>query len=95
MKKSRVKSKQKTQETQGRVQVLKGNIVKLEEKIHNHRNTMKLLKELFVSQAKSKSDTMSPEAIQFLLKEDEDEEESTEGASTTSSSNTVSSKSKR
>lgn len=95
VKKSRVKSKQKTQETQDRVQVLKGNIVKLEEKIDSHRKTLKLLKELFLAQAKSKSDTMTSEAVKLLLKDDEDDEEDTTEAPTTSRSTTSSARSKR
>lgn len=86
MKKSRVKSKQKTQETQDRVQVLKGNILKLEEKIDNHRKTLKLLKELFLAQAKSKSDTINSEAIQMLLRDDDDDEETTEAPTSSKNS---------
>lgn len=82
VKKSRVKSKQKTKETQDRVEALKGNIMKLEEKIDNHRKTLKLLKELFLAQAKAKTDTMTSEALQLLLKDDEDDEEEAAAAST-------------
>lgn len=107
MKKSRVKSKQKTQETQTRVKSLKTSNKLLEEKIENHTKTLKFLKELFLAQAQAKPDKMSPAEWEELLKEDEDEEaadapatKSTRssddaGPSTSSSSGSSSSKSKK
>lgn len=74
VKKSRVKSKQKTVETQARVRNLKSSNKLLEEKIENHTKTLKFLKELFLAQAQAKPDKMTPAEWQDLLKEDEDED---------------------
>lgn len=75
MKKSRVKSKQKTVETQDRVRNLKSSNKLLEEKIENHTKTLKFLKELFLAQAQAKPDKMTPAEWQELLKEDDEAED--------------------
>lgn len=77
VKKSRVKSKQKTVETQDRVKNLKSSNKLLEAKIENHTKTLKFLKELFLAQAQAKPDKMSPEQWQELLKEDDEDDEDT------------------
>lgn len=87
VKKSRVKSKQKTVETQDRVKNLKTSNKLLEAKIENHTKTLKFLKELFLAQAQAKPDKMSPEQWQELLKEDGDDEDDTDHTAAGSSKN--------
>lgn len=80
MKRSRVKSKQKTHETQERVRDLKVKNKVLEQKIETLSKDLKFLKELFLAQAQSKASKLSQEELQKLLK-DEDEDDTAENTS--------------
>lgn len=82
VKKSRVKSKQKTVETQDRVRGLRNSNKVLEEKIEMHTKTLTFLKELFLAQATAKPDKMTPSEWQDLLKEENEGNDGKQSKST-------------
>lgn len=81
MKRSRVKSKQKTEETQSRVDNLRMSNRAMEDSIEKHKKELKFLKDLFLAQAQSKAQSISTQDLKELLKSD-DEDEDNGGAST-------------
>lgn len=78
MKRSRVKSKQKTQETLSRVNDLRVKNQVLEDKIKTLSKELKFLKELFLTQATAKADKLQGLDLKNLLKEDDSESEEEE-----------------
>lgn len=85
VKRSRVKSKQRTQETMGRVNELRQKNVVLEDRIKQLRKDLKFLKELFLTHATAKSDKLHNIDLNKLLADDDsdmDEPESSNEAST-------------
>lgn len=86
MKRSRVKSKQKTELTVARVNQLRDKNKRLETKIDTLNKELKFLKELFMTQAAAKPDKIDVAKLKKLLadddSEDEDEEQATTSAST-------------
>lgn len=72
VKRSRFKSKQKTQETQSRVQELKTKNTVLETKIKTLTKDLKFLKNLFLAQAQTKSESLAELNLKELLKESDD-----------------------
>lgn len=81
VKRSRVKSKQRTEETNARVQELKVKNEVLEDNIETAQKELRFLKELFLSQAQAKSEKLVGIDLKRLLADDYDE-----GASGSSSS---------
>uniref|UniRef100_A0A182P3E7 BZIP domain-containing protein n=1 Tax=Anopheles epiroticus TaxID=199890 RepID=A0A182P3E7_9DIPT len=82
VKRSRVKSKMKTEETQQRVNDLRLKNQLLEDKIDNQKKELKFLKELFITQAQAKADKLDGFNLNELLKDDDgDDEEEDEGQS--------------
>lgn len=74
VKRSRVKSKQKANETKDRVDDLKVDNEKLQERINQKQNQLKVLKDLFLDTAKAKSESGGPNIdLQALLAESDDE----------------------
>lgn len=85
MKRSRVKSKQKTEQTVERVNQLRDKNKRLETKIDTLNKQLKFLKNLFMEQAAMKADKIDPAKLQKLLaddSDDEDEDQATTSAST-------------
>lgn len=76
VKRSRVKSKQRTQETQEKVNELRIKNKVLEDKISNQEKELKFLKELFVTQAQAKSDKLVGVDIATLLKSSDEDGDS-------------------
>lgn len=74
VKRSRVKSKQRASETRSRVDELKVKNRVLEESIKKHQKDLKFLKDLFLEQARTKSDTLEGLNLKELLKDDSDDE---------------------
>lgn len=81
VKRSRVKSKQRTEETNARVNELKVKNGVLEDNIETAQKELRFLKELFLSQAQAKSEKLVGIDLKRLLADDYDE-----GASGSSSS---------
>jgi CCAAT/enhancer binding protein (C/EBP), gamma len=75
VKRSRVKSKMKTEETVGRVNELRVKNEVLEEKIDNLSKELKFLKELFLAQAQAKSDKLSNVDLKALLADMDSDDE--------------------
>lgn len=75
VKRSRVKSKQKTMETQSKVNELRVKNKVLEGKIEGLKKELELLKDLFLAQAKAKSDKVSDADIKRLLVDDDDSDD--------------------
>jgi len=75
VKRSRVKSKQKTTETLSRVNDLRVKNEVLEDKIKNLNKELKFLKELFLAQATAKADKLNQLDLKKLLAEDDSESE--------------------
>lgn len=75
MKRSRVKSKQRTQETMTRVRDLKVRNEVLEEKIKTLKKDLKFLKDLFLAQAQAKSEHLANVDLKKLLMNDEDDDD--------------------
>lgn len=73
VKRSRVKSKQRADETSGRVQELKLKNDVLENQIKEASDDLRFLKELFLSQAETKSEKLVGLDLKKLLAEDYDE----------------------
>lgn len=73
VKRSRVKSKQRAQETQERVDALKKEIDETEKKLLEKKQRTKFLKELFLDTARSKSETLKRDIDLKKLLEDDDE----------------------
>lgn len=67
VKRSRVKSKQRTQLTQARVKELKVKNQVMEEKIKNLTKDLKFLKDLFLAQAQTKAEKLSNAELRRLL----------------------------
>lgn len=67
VKRSRVKSKQKTQLTQAKVKELKIKNQVMEEKIKNLTKDLKFLKDLFLAQAQTKADKLTNAELRRLL----------------------------
>lgn len=67
MKRSRVKSKQRTQLTQAKVKELKLQNHVMEEKIKNLTKDLKFLKDLFLAQAQTKADKLTNAELRRLL----------------------------
>lgn len=88
VKRSRVKSKQKAEETSARVQDLKINNARLEQKIENEHQNLKMLKELFLSQAQAKSEKLKGIDLKSLLEDDYDEDGNGSSSSTLKPSST-------
>uniref|UniRef100_U5ENY8 Putative ovary c/ebpg transcription factor n=1 Tax=Corethrella appendiculata TaxID=1370023 RepID=U5ENY8_9DIPT len=88
VKRSRVKSKQRTQQTQGRVSELRLKNRELEAKIENQKKNLKFLKELFLTQAQAKSDKLSGVDLKQLLKDSDEEGDDKEAGSSASTSRT-------
>lgn len=80
---SRVKSKQRANETRGRVDELKVKNKVLEENIKNTEKDLKFLKELFLASAQAKSDLKGID-IKDLLKDDDDDDNNSTSRSSTS-----------
>uniref|UniRef100_A0A2M4AW28 Putative ovary c/ebpg transcription factor n=1 Tax=Anopheles triannulatus TaxID=58253 RepID=A0A2M4AW28_9DIPT len=76
VKRSRVKSKMKTEETQQRVNELRVKNQLLEDKIDNQRKELKFLKELFLTQAQAKADKLVGVNLNELLRCSDDEGDS-------------------
>lgn len=93
MKRSRVKSKQRSQETHKRVDELKIRNEVLEEKIKNKQKNLKFLKELFLEQAQAKTERLKNIDLKKILEDDDDDEANNK--STESTSQPSSSRSKR
>lgn len=76
VKRSRVKSKQKAVETQGRVDILRVDNDKLESKIEEKRKQIQTLKDLFLETAAKKSEASSDQKIDLnkLLADDDDDD---------------------
>lgn len=82
VKRSRVKSKQRTEETQEKVNELRVKNQILEDKIKNQTKELKFLKELFLTQAQAKSDKLVGVNLAELLKSsDEEGDDEGEGGS--------------
>lgn len=77
MKRSRSKAKQKTQEIEERVQELRLKNELLDKSIGKREEELKFLKDLFLTQAQSKTDQMSGIDIKKLLESDDDDDEAT------------------
>ncbi|XP_055610173.1 CCAAT/enhancer-binding protein homolog 2 [Uranotaenia lowii] len=73
VKRSRVKSKQKTEETVKRVDELRVKNQILEDKIETQTKELKFLKELFLTQAQAKSDKLVGVNLAELLKSSDEE----------------------
>lgn len=74
VKRSRVKSKQRTNQTKDRVDALKSQNEKLEERISQKHSQLKTLKDLFLETASKKSETGSSNYnLQKLLADSDDE----------------------
>lgn len=67
MKRSRVKSKQRTQLTQAKVKELKIKNQVMEEKIKNLTKDLKFLKDLFLAQAQTKAEKLTNAELRKLL----------------------------
>lgn len=67
VKRSRVKSKQRTQQTQARVKDLKIKNQVMEEKIKNLTKDLKFLKDLFLAQAQTKAEKLTNAELRRLL----------------------------
>ncbi|XP_077302893.1 inverted repeat binding protein 18 kDa [Arctopsyche grandis] len=72
VKKSRFKSKQKTQETLDRIETLKNENKKLEDKVREKTKELGILKELFVANG-----NLEGVDLEKLLEDDPDDEETT------------------
>ncbi|XP_050096219.1 CCAAT/enhancer-binding protein 2 [Anopheles aquasalis] len=81
VKRSRVKSKMKTEETQQRVNELRVKNQLLEDKIDNQRKELKFLKELFLTQAQAKADKLVGVNLNELLRVSDEEDSADEGPS--------------
>lgn len=77
VKRSRVKSKQRSQETLSRVRDLKVKNEVLEEKIKGLKKDLKFLKDLFLAQAQAKSDHLTNVDLKKLLAEDDEDDKGT------------------
>lgn len=75
-----MKSKQRAEETNARVDELKVKNGVLEDNIDTAQKELKFLKELFLSQAQAKSDTMVGIDLKKLLSDDYDEGPSGSGS---------------
>lgn len=84
MKRSRVKSKQRTQETLGRVNELRVKNQVLEDKIKQLNKELKFLKELFLTQATAKVDKINQLDLKKLLADDDSDTEDQSKPSTSS-----------
>lgn len=83
VKRSRVKSKARTQETEDRVKWLRTNNKVMEEKIEKHQKDLKFLKDLFLAQAQTKAQTVTTEDLKKLLQSDDsDDDDGNQGSST-------------
>lgn len=67
MKRSRVKSKQRTLQTQDKVKDLKVKNQVMEEKIKNLTKDLKFLKDLFLAQAQTKAEKLTNAELRRLL----------------------------
>lgn len=67
VKRSRVKSKQRTQLTQAKVKDLKIKNQVMEEKIKNLTKDLKFLKDLFLAQAQTKAEKLTNAELRRLL----------------------------
>lgn len=84
VKRSRVKSKQRAEETKFRVDNLKSQNTRMEERITEKEKNLKSLKELFLDAAKVKTETNKNVDLKKLLADDDDDDDILGG---TSSSN--------
>lgn len=82
VKRSRVKSKQKTQETQSRVEELRTKNKLLEGKIDSLKNELKYLKGFFLTLANTKMDKLPQVDFKKLLSDDVDDEDSDSNSGT-------------
>lgn len=73
VKRSRVKSKQRTNQTKERVDNLKSNNEKLEERITQKQKQLQTLKDLFLDTAKAKTEAGANVDLQKLLADSDDE----------------------
>ncbi|KAJ6633146.1 CCAAT/enhancer-binding protein gamma [Pseudolycoriella hygida] len=74
VKRSRVKSKQRTEQTQAKVSELRIKNQVLEEKIKSLTKDLQFLKDLFLSQAHTKEMLTNPELRRLLADDDEAED---------------------
>ncbi|XP_053665147.1 CCAAT/enhancer-binding protein gamma [Anopheles marshallii] len=81
VKRSRVKSKMKTEETQQRVNDLRLRNQVLEDKIDNQKKELKFLKELFLTQAQAKAEKLVGININELLQDDDSDNDDDNGES--------------
>lgn len=84
VKRSRNKSKQKSAETENRVKWLRTNNKILEEKIGKHEKDLKFLKDLFLAQAQTKADTVTPAVLKNILQSDDEDDGASQSTSTRS-----------
>ncbi|XP_063702627.1 CCAAT/enhancer-binding protein gamma isoform X2 [Culicoides brevitarsis] len=78
VKRSRVKSKQKTEETIARVDQLKSKNKKLEGKIEALNKQLAFLKSLFLEQAMAKKDNIDMEKLKEMLADIDSDDEDAE-----------------
>uniref|UniRef100_A0A336KFB0 CSON009809 protein n=1 Tax=Culicoides sonorensis TaxID=179676 RepID=A0A336KFB0_CULSO len=86
VKRSRVKSKKRTEETMTRVNQLKTKNKQLETKIEHLNKELKFLKDLFMTQAAAKADKIDVAQLKKLLAENDDSEPEDEDLANTSAS---------